>query len=250
LLPNYTLLDDTVDLAVSVRWRDPETDSFEHDEFEISRGAAQALRDFAPGSTFYAHGFAIGIDAVDLGADGEEVHTWACCAGCGYAVDLTAASDSGGTGAAPASATGAAPPGQCPRCGSATIGDVGQQLPVVELRSVSSVIRREEAAIDDATDERIRRSFRIIIAADVDPGEMTKRWFVDPLGLGATHLRGVHLRWLNLGIAGGGGSTRIIAGQKVDSALFRVCSECGKLDRSTGANRPSEHRPWCSLRNV
>src|SRR5699024_208593 len=92
LLPNYTLLDDTVDLAVSVRWRDPETDSFEHDEFEISRGAAQALRDFAPGSTFYAHGFAIGIDAVDLGADGEEVHTWACCAGCGYAVDLTAAS--------------------------------------------------------------------------------------------------------------------------------------------------------------
>src|SRR5699024_10661164 len=30
----------------------------------------------------------------------------------------------------------------------------------------------------------------------------------------------------------------------------RVCSECGKLDRSTGANRPSEHRPWCSLRNA
>jgi hypothetical protein len=40
----------------------------------------------------------------------------------------------------------------------------------------------------------------------------------------------------------------VIAGEDVDAALFRVCAECGKLDSLSGTNKPSEHRPWCSLR--
>nr|WP_240959851.1 DEAD/DEAH box helicase [Rhodococcus sp. HNM0563] len=237
LFPNYTLLDDTVTLSVSVNWRDPETDSFEHSEFEINRGAAQALRDFAPGSTFYANRFAIAIDAVDLGIDGEEVHQWACCARCGFVADLT---DSGRATA----------PSMCPRCHSTTIGDTGQRLPVVELRNVSAVIRREEATIDDARDERNRQAYTIITAADVDPDEVTRRWYVDGLGFGAKHLRSMDIRWLNLGSGSSGAPSRYLAGDDVNVNLFRVCSECGKLDQATRSNRPSEHRPWCSLRTA
>ena len=67
----------------------PETQQYEHSQFELTRGSAQALRDFAPGSTFYANGFAIDIDAVDLGANGEEVAPWACCPKCGFVKELS-----------------------------------------------------------------------------------------------------------------------------------------------------------------
>src|SRR3972149_3408856 len=127
LFPNYTLLDDSVTLSVSVNWIHPETQEFEHTEFELTRGSAQALRDFAPGSTFYASGFAIAIDAVDLGAEGDAVHEWACCPACGFIADL---------------GDGAQPPATCPRCGTAAIADMGQRLPVVELSRVSARRRR------------------------------------------------------------------------------------------------------------
>ena len=40
------------------------------DSAQFQRGSAQALREFAPGATFYARGWEIAIDAVDLGLDG------------------------------------------------------------------------------------------------------------------------------------------------------------------------------------
>jgi ATP-dependent helicase YprA (DUF1998 family) len=238
LLPNYTLFDDSVKLAVSVNWMNPETQQYEHSQFELTRGSAQALRDFAPGSTFYANGFAIEIDAVDLGANSEEVYLWACCPKCGYIKELSDHHPGDGV------------PNECPRCRSAAIADTAQRIPVIELTNVSAIIRREEATIDDASDERNRERYTVLTAADVDPAGVTKRWFVDKLGFGAKHLRNLQVRWINLGRSGVGGSTRLLAGQEADTALFRVCSECGKLDTSTGTNRRSDHRPWCSLRNA
>ena len=116
------------------------------------------------------------------------------------------------------------------------------------MTNVSALIRREEAAIDDSADERRIERFVVVPLADIDNAGLTRHWFVDNLGLGAKHLRDVRLRWINLGRSGSGGSTRLIAGEDVDAALFRVCAECGKLDTLTGANKASEHRPWCSLR--
>lgn len=238
LLPNYTLLDDTVTLSVSVNWLNPESQEYEHSEFELSRGSAQALRDFAPGSTFYANSFAIAIDAVDLGADGDAVAQWACCPACGYVKELSP------------DLAGADAPTRCPRCSSGAIADTSQRLPVVELNTVSAIIRREEATIDDSRDERNRGRFTVLTAADIDPAQVGKQWFVEGLGFGAKHLRQIQIRWLNLGPAGVGGGSRLLAGDEADAALFRVCSECGKLDTATGVNRASEHRPWCSLRTA
>lgn len=234
LFPNYTLLDDSVILSVSVNWRDPETQDYENSEFELVRGSGAALREFAPGSTFYAHGFAINIDAVDVGASGDDIRTWACCPKCGYVKELDVAD-----GSAPTS---------CPRCGSAAIADISQRLPVAELTGVSALIRREEAAIDDSAEDRRIEKFVVVALADIDSAGLTQHWYVESLGLGAKHLRDMRLRWINLGRSGSAGATRSIAGEDVDVALFRVCAECGKLDTLSGANKPSEHRPWCSLR--
>jgi ATP-dependent helicase YprA (DUF1998 family) len=234
LLPNYTLLDDTVTLDVGLSWTDPDTGAYEYGSARFQRGSAQALREFAPGATFYARGWEIAIDAVDLGLDGASIRTWAFCPACGYAIDVM---ESGRERPVPS----------CPRCGSTGIGDTGQRLDVVELTRVSAEVRRDEVAISDRRDERGHVAFQVVAAADVDPDHIARRWFVEGTGLGCTYLRVIDLRWINLGPPGHG-ATRIIAGGDRQGGLFRVCSGCGKKDTDTGRNRPHEHRPWCPYR--
>ena len=233
LLPNYTLLDDTVALDVSLSWVDADTGEFQSEPYTYERGSALALREFAPGATFYAGGHQILIDAVDLGRDGEAVRRWAFCPSCGFGQDV--------------SETGVK---TCPRCGDLAIVDVRQRFDVVELEKVSAAMRRDEAAIDDSRDERVRERFDIVAAADIDAAKVTRQWYIEGYGFGAKHLKDMTIRWLNLGRLAGHGSTRSLAGEDRDAAMFRVCSSCGQLDNATGRNAASEHRPWCPLRKA
>ena len=122
-------------------------------------------------------------------------------------------------------------------------------LDVVELTSVSSAVRREEATIDDARDERQRAGFEIVTAADV--GEPRHEWHVDGYPFGVKHLVGMTIRWLNLGRAGEPASgTRLLSGHEHPAPLFRVCAKCGKVDTGTGRNSAAEHRPWCPQRKA
>jgi ATP-dependent helicase YprA (DUF1998 family) len=232
-LPNYTLLDDMVTLDVSVTWIDPETQEYHTEPESFARSAANALREFAPGATFYARGLEILIDAVDLGPDDSSVRTMAFCPACGFAVGLSA----------PASAA----PSACPRCGGAGLSGMEHRLDVVELSRVSSQVRRDEAAISDRSDERTKERYTITVSADIDPDHVAKRWYVNDYDFGTKYLRHLVIRWTNLGRAGHG-PARQIAGQQVQAPLFRVCEGCGVLDRTIGANRPEEHRAWCRYR--
>ena len=236
LLPNYTLLDDTVVLDVGLSWTDPDTNTFQTEHAQFQRGSAQAIREFAPGATFYARGWEIVIDAIDLGLDGESIRPWAFCADCGFAADV-------------------ALDGQpvvissCPRCGSTGIADRGQRLDVVELTHVSAEVRRDEASISDRSDERTSRRFELVAAADIDPAHIDRRWFVEDIGLGCTYLTCVDVRWTNLGTSGHGAG-RLLSGAEHAGSLFRVCRGCGKLDVEAGHNRAHEHRPWCRYRTA
>src|SRR5690606_15154979 len=201
---------------------------------DYSRASAVALRDFAPGATFYAGGYAITIDAVDLGHEGEAVQTYAFCAACGYAhrVDDSPM------------------PSACPRCGDTRLPDLKQRVDVVELERVSSAISRERATIDDSRDDRVRTRYSVLTAADVDPAKVVRQWFVEDSGLGAKYLRAMTLRWVNLGDSGKPGAGRELAGDNVQAPLFRVCEACGHQDTDTHVNRPTEHRPWCRHRRA
>ncbi|RPF20984.1 DEAD/DEAH box helicase [Myceligenerans xiligouense] len=234
LLPNYTLLDDSVSLEVALSWLDPDSQEFRNERMELVRGSAQALRDFAPGSTFYARGYAIAVDALDLGRGDDAIRTWACCTSCGFTTDVTET----------------AGPSACPRCGKPGIADVAQRIEVVELKRVSSVIRREEATIDDRRDEREQAGWAIRTCADIDPAATSTQWFVEGFGFGARYQRGMTVRWLNLGRSGAQGKPLMLAGEESSVTLFRVCESCGKLDTSTGQNSAAEHRPWCPLRSA
>ena len=236
VLPNYTLLDETVTLDVGLSWVDPDSGEFDSDHAQITRGSAQAIREFAPGATFYARGYEIAIDALDLGMEGESIRPWVFCPACGYAHDAEAAGVEVGLTS-------------CPRCGSTGIADTGQRIDVVALTHVSAEVRRDEAMITDRSDQRDSAQFQVFTAVDVDRGAVVRQWFVGGSGFGVTYLRSVDIRWINAGLPGRGGA-RMIGGDERSASLFRVCAGCGKLDTAPGKNMPHEHRPWCRFRTA
>lgn len=237
VLPNYTLLDDGVTLDVSVTWIDPETQEFRSEPASYRRSAAGALHEFAPGATFYARGLEIAIDAVGLGPHDSSIQTMAFCPACGYTTRLP------GPGAPALSSV-------CPRCGSPGLAGREQHVDVVELNRVSAQVRRDEAAIGDRSDERVRERFTIVVAADIDPAHVTRQWYVTGYDFGAKYLSRMNVRWINLGKATVRSSTRLIAGADEPAPLFRICEGCGVLDRSSRTNRPDEHRAWCRYRRA
>ncbi|MBO0852763.1 MAG: DEAD/DEAH box helicase [Nocardia sp.] len=237
VLPNYTLLDDSVTLDVGITWIDPETNQYAGDSTSYQRGSRVALTELAPGSTFYAQGLAVQIDAVDLGPGEANIHTWRICPECGWTGISHAADDS-------------PPPAHCPRCNTPAIADVSQQLQVVEMSRVSAEVRRDEATINDIRDDRKRESFTVVTAADINPDNIARRWFVADRDFGAEYLQRIDIRWLNMGRRTSQGGKRHIAGEETTSGLFRVCSGCGRLDRVAGHNYSHEHRSWCKFRNA
>lgn len=232
LLPNYTLLDDSVRLDAAVSWIDPDTSEWHDDTYAYERGAAVAIHELAPGSYFYAQGLEIPVDAVDLGPGDEAVEDWTFCPECGFAQRV---------------ADGIVT--ECPRCRSKGIGDAAQRMPVAELKTVSAVARRDEAVIGDRSDDRRRTAFTVKVAADLDPAGIVRRWYDQGTGFGVTYARDLTIRWINVGKRSGSGPSRLLAGAEVTGPLFRVCDTCGQLDSQAGGNSRRDHRPWCPRRD-
>src|SRR5205823_6303473 len=153
------------------------------------RSSANALREFAPGATFYTRGLEIRVDAVDLGPADSAIQPMAFCPDCGYAAHLAGAGTK-------ASVTA------CPRCDSPGISGSEHHLDVVELTRVSAEMRRDEAVITYRNDERKRERFTIVVAADIDPAQVAKQWYVNDYDFGTKYLSRMDVRWVNLGRQG------------------------------------------------
>ncbi|MGQ0631965.1 MAG: DEAD/DEAH box helicase [Sporichthyaceae bacterium] len=241
VLPNYRLLDDRVFLDVTLRWVDPDTDELQEEPRSYDRGSPLALTEWAPGATFYAQGVAVRIDALDVGTDLDSVlELWRMCAHCGAAHVTRVASPQDAAHPAPAC---------CPRCGDPAIADTGQVVPVVPLARVSAQIRRDEAAITDARDERDSLGFNVVSAADIDPDAVTDAWQLRGYPFGAEYVRAATIRWVNLGRRGASGADRILAGRQIHAPLFTVCPGCGVVPAAQGRDPvQARHRAWCPHR--
>jgi ATP-dependent helicase YprA (DUF1998 family) len=232
ILPNYTLLDDSVDLDIALSWVD-EDDQYQSTPVTYSRGSRSALSEFAPGAVFYAGGLEIKIDAVDLGIDGTGIRTLALCSACGFTED----------------ATGVDGPSLCPRCGDHGIADVSQRIETLDFTRASAEVRRDENRIADRSDDRTRTNFAVVAAPDIDAQYEKGSWYVDGYDFGARYFSHLTIRWLNLGKGNTQGSPVFVAGREVAAPMFTVCEGCGKQDTTPGANNPWEHRTWCRHRN-
>ncbi|WP_175934250.1 DEAD/DEAH box helicase [Corynebacterium sp. Marseille-P4321] len=233
LLPNFTLLDDAVELAVVVSQLNPSTMQIDPEAFELSRGVSSALKELAPGNTFYARGIAATVDAVEVGMNGADIEQWRLCPACSYGAPITAGASVAAT--------------SCPKCGSAAYADKGQVLQTVRMRRVSAEGDRARAIIDDSSDDRHALSYHSTLSFSVPEGGQGARWFLSQ-GFGAEYLRYVDLSWFNLGR--GPAAKRMLADHEIDAPLFTVCNYCGHLDSQKGSNSKWDHRPWCPKRKA
>ncbi len=72
--PNYNLRDDFTVLDVSLWWTSDDADcdrSLQVSEHSYGRGSRAALTEFAPGAVFYANGYRVEVDAVEIGPAGR-----------------------------------------------------------------------------------------------------------------------------------------------------------------------------------
>lgn len=232
ILPNFTLVDDNVELSVAVSHIDPATMEFKTTPYEYSRGVSIALFELAPGATFYAQGIAATIDAVEIGHQGAAVEQWRLCPSCSYSEILH---------------PDASPTTACPECGATSYVDKGQILDVVRMNKVSAEVEKTRNTITDIVEERRISRFHSTVSYVIPEHGRGESWYLSE-GFGVEHLREVELRWLNLGK--GNGEKRLLAGREIDSPLFSVCRYCGHLDSEIGENSKWDHRPWCVHRTA
>ena len=236
VLPNYMLVDDTVQLAATLWTRDG--DDFQTEVIEYARPGRVAIREFAPGNSFYAGGHRHLVDALEIGAAQEPLYErWRLCPDCAYA-DIEPA------GAAPTS---------CPRCSGGGIADTGARFWVLRLRTALSSGSEEGARVYDEDDERQREAYEVITLVDPDPTEVSGAWLLPDRTFGAELCTRTRLRTFNLGLTDRAGENRPIGGTDRHVSKFTVCRHCGAVkdarNDSDGARPERLHQGWCKVRS-
>ena len=231
LLPNFTLVDDAVELEATVIWQDEEG-VWKHDPVSYARSGAAALTELAPGAHFYAHGRELVVDAVDVGIDGAALHPTAFCPRCGLAHHFERDQ----------------PPTACPSCRSTEIADSGQHRDVIDLTRVYSTMSRSRTRIGDSREERERVQFERALSVSFHDAQQLERWHVAGSGFGMGLDRGTILTRLNLGKPQSGTETIRISGEERTAPGFLLCARCGHQDTDTSGNSHRDHQAWCELR--
>ncbi|MDN5914713.1 MAG: DEAD/DEAH box helicase [Pseudonocardia sp.] len=234
LLPNYSLLDDSTTLDVGLWWFDEETGAADAEEDSYVRGSRTALRELAPGATFYVRGTSVEIDAVDLGTSrnpATELRRF--CPACGWSRRIGATTTAG----------------PCMRCGATAAADSGQVLTTLPFRRASAYVSRERAQREDDGDDRRKARFGIVTTVDADPADIVRAWQLTGYPFGAEVLRSAEIRWINMGPAERGGTTRTIAGNEIAAPLFVTCRHCGVVPAAQNTDTAgARHRGWCRQR--
>ncbi len=233
LLPSYNLLDDHTELDVSLWWTtdDEGSSGLQTSEHTYQRGSRTALTEFAPGAVFYARGYRVEIDAVEIGPVSRPHWRYLrLCPECGWGTERVD----------PA-------PGECPRCRRSGVGDSGAVHKVLELRRVSAVHRRDEAIIEDEADERTRTTFHTVTGVDVEPTHIVSAWRLREKVFGAEYVTKAEIRTVNVGPRGKPGAETTIAGARLAAPRFPACAYCGVVRRERDEDRV-RHRGWCSTR--
>ncbi|OFT41257.1 hypothetical protein HMPREF3160_08030 [Arthrobacter sp. HMSC06H05] len=244
LLPNFTLLDDTVAFDLSVRSFSEEKQAFESQTYNVNRGISSALTELAPGNTFYFQGVGARIDSVEMGEHHSALTQWRLCPECSYSEPTGAVLSSEPEAVVPAPAAGA-----CPSCGSLEFADRDQLVDVVEMTKVYATVDANRSAISDTHDDRTSARFSTQLSFNVPEGGRGQAWYLTGTGFGMEYLQHVDMRWLNLGRVGGG-PRRMFAHKEREVSLFRVCEACGHIDSLVGGNHWYDHAAWCKHRHA
>ena len=229
-LPNYAFQEQAVELmGVIVDNRDGERDLIK-ETFE--RPAKMALREFAPGNTFYGGGYKMQIDRLNIGTPRKTlIEEWRACCMCGYLAPYREDERN-----------------NCPKCDDPMWSDEGQKLKMLKISQVLSVENMLSSYVGDEADERDKKIFRVRSYFDIDKNSVqrtlvSKSDFV----FGFEFIERVKLREINFGEEKPTAKEINIAGDKMPRG-FTICNHCGKVAAQKGDEEKISHASTCKYR--
>ncbi|MCA1412671.1 DEAD/DEAH box helicase [Bradyrhizobium sp. NBAIM20] len=239
VLPNYAFPEEGVKLKSILSRQSDDGRRIENGDNlvtrEYVRPASNALTEFALGQTFYASGREVQIERIDLNK--QDQTTFRFCQNCSH-VEFTATAE--------ASAN-------CPRCGDEMWGDGGSTHNAIDLRTVIAVTSEQQAAIRDS-DERQQKRYDRSLVPFYGPADIETSWYgqdhdgsTAPFGF--EFIARCGFRDFNFGPRASAPVGPRIAGENRKSRPFRICCECGTVQRPPrGDDDPGEHTARCKVK--
>ncbi|MBQ3351387.1 MAG: DEAD/DEAH box helicase [Thermoguttaceae bacterium] len=235
LLPNYTFPEAGVKLQTNLYYKTQKRDgdkTYKSIAEEYERSSRSAIHELAPGSTFYVHGRKLEINQINL-AD-TQIERWHFCGDCSHVEKV-------GDGDGVHTKT-------CPKCGSSTWGDKNMTRNVVRLKQVVAYQPENRTHSYDNSEEREPSYYNKYLMPEFDPQYRVSAWKVKEnekgFPFGFEYYRKATFREVNFGHHDIMDSQPItVSGNKVSRNGFRICRECGMVDKNNG--EPFRHHISC-----
>lgn len=239
LLPNYAFPEEGVTLrSIILRKKERKSNeregNYRSETLEYQRPAASAIRELAPGSSFYAQHRRLTVDQVNLRL--SEPERWNFCDQCAHIERLD---------------DKIKPKASCPVCGSSGWSDASMRRWMIPMRQVITTEFDRSSRTHDESDERSPEFFDSQISVTIPPGEVEKAYQMknSVIPFGFEFVRQATMRTVNLGQQSFSGESEMLAGQERTAKGFRLCPQCGKVKgvRKGGDNK-FRHDITCSRR--
>lgn len=235
LLPNYAFPEEGT-LLKSVIFRTEknveadatEKQNFIKTEYEYQRPAKAALTELAPSSIFYAGNRKVEITRVDT-ARGKNIEEWRFCPDCSYsALNVL------GTGFdAPV----------CPRCQSKMWSDSQCKTKLLKMTQVYAFSNARDTVLDDASDNREPLMFNKQLLVDFEKKNLGEAWTLEDSSkpFGFEFITNARFTEVNFGLRDAEGESFSIAGTELNRAGFKICKDCGTVQKT----KKPEHLKSC-----
>lgn len=231
ILPNYAFPQSSVKLQSIILHDEGDRDKDMWTE-EYVRSGMTAIREFAPGSKFYANGWRVKITQIEFGEAG--VKQWRFCDNCAWCQMEAMVTEP-----------------QCPNCQSTNWNDIGRLFEMVRLSNVKSVSNDRTSRSHDEADEREQTYYRIAthVQFSREDVEIAHACNEVTVPFGFEGVRKAIFRIINFGVDDASRTPLIIAGQEQNGHGFSCCPSCGKV-RLRGGDDNNYHDYGCANRGV
>jgi DEAD/DEAH box helicase domain-containing protein len=217
LLPNYAFPETGVTLNAWVNANSAKASNNlpTNKQFEITRSSNVAIRELAPDNLFYSQGYKLaisGLNTFDWKDPGVLVKK-RFCSNCDHIAEDAISTET-----------------NCPKCGDNSWSSAKNQHIFVKISGVKSVNTRENASLDDSSDDRDVIRYKLSKHIHFDYNSFQGAWGVKNIPFGIEYVKNVKVTEINLGLSSVTDANKITINQQeeIPNHGFVTCKHCGK----------------------
>lgn len=219
ILPNYAFPETGVKLEASIQSSVPKGDANERvpvtEEIEVVRPAIRALKELAPGNSFYTQKYRLvvdGINTFDWNGDQKVLIKKRFCSVCDHIEDYTPNSNP-----------------VCPKCGDPSFGADSNVHSFALFTGAKSNMKKDKATADDSKDNREKLVYYTTSHFLFSDAAVSTSYGMKDIPFGIEFVKDVKMVDVNLGDANAMSAQHVkLKSIQVPRHGFVTCKHCGK----------------------